>query len=113
MTGSKTGMEATQETKAPLQHFQICGVDRQWKWAQAEITGKDRVTVSHPDVPNPTVVRYAWSTNAKSANLYNKEGLPASIFTTEAEVPAEVGAVAAVKTPPSRKKSLTKARNTK
>ena len=88
MTGSKTGMEATQETQAPLTYFQICGADRQWKWAQAEITGKDSVTVSHPEVPNPTVVRYAWSTNAKAANLYNKEGLPASIFTTEVEIPA-------------------------
>jgi len=32
--------------------------------------------------------------------------MPASIFTTEAEVPAEVGALAPVKAPPSRKKSL-------
>ena len=71
-----------------MTYFQICGADRQWKWAQAEITGKDSVTVSHPEVPKPTVVRYAWSTNAKAANLYNKEGLPASIFTTEAEIPA-------------------------
>ena len=94
MTGSKVRMEATQETKVPLKYFQICGLDRQWKWAQAEITGKDTVTVSHPDVPNPTVVRYAWSTNAKSANLYNKEGLPASIFTTEAEIPAAADALA-------------------
>lgn len=46
------------------------------------------VTVSHPEVPKPTVVRYAWSTYAKAANLYNKEGLPASIFTTEVEIPA-------------------------
>jgi len=88
MTGSKTGMEATQETKMPLKYFQICGADRQWKWAQAKITGKDSVTVSHPEVPKPTVVRYAWAMNAKAANLYNKEGLPASIFTTEAEIPA-------------------------
>ena len=87
MTGSKTGMEPTQETKDPLTYFQICGADRQWKWAQAEITGEDTVTVSHPEVPKPTVVRYAWSANAKAANLYNKEGLPASMFTTEAKVP--------------------------
>ena len=66
--------------------------DRQWKWAQAEITGNDTVTVSHPEVPNPTVVRYAWSMNAESANLCNKEGLPASIFTTESEIPAQAAA---------------------
>jgi len=89
ITGSKTGMEPTQETKVPLKHFQICGADRQWKWAQAEISGKDEVTVSHPDLPNPTVVRYAWAMNPESANLYNKEGLPTSIFTTEAGIPAK------------------------
>ena len=92
MSGEKPVMDATRETKAPLTYFQICGADRQWKWAQAEITGKDTVTVSHSEVPNPTVVRYAWSKNAESANLYNKEGLPASIFTTEAEIPAEADA---------------------
>lgn len=84
MAGSKTGLEATQETDEALKHFQICGVDRQWKWANVEIAGKDTVTVSHPEIANPTVVRYAWSKNAESANLYNKEGLPASLFTTDA-----------------------------
>ena len=86
MAGSKFGMEATQETDEELKYFQICGADRQWKWAQAEITGKDTVTVSHPKVRKPVVVRYAWAQNPESANLYNKEGLPASIFTTEAEI---------------------------
>jgi sialate O-acetylesterase len=87
MTGSKNGMEPTQQTNAPLTFFQICGADRKWKWANASITGKNEVTVSHPEVPIPTVVRYAWSMNAKAANLYNKEGLPASLFTTETELP--------------------------
>lgn len=116
MTGSKTGMEATQETKAPLSYFQICGADRKWKWAQAKITGKDSVTVSHPEIPNPSVVRYAWAMNAKAANLYNKEGLPASIFTTEAEirdltVAADAVAPAPTKAKPasSKKKPLSKA----
>jgi len=89
MTGSKTGMEATQETGEPLKHFQICGADRQWKWARAEITGKDAVTVFHPEVHKPVVVRYAWAMNPESANLYNKEGLSASIFTTETETPVQ------------------------
>ena len=103
MTGSKTGMEATQETQDPLTYFQICGADRQWKWAQAEITSADTVTVSHPEVSNPTVVRYAWSTNAKAANLYNKEGLPASIFSTEAEIRDH--AVAAEAVAPAKKQA--------
>jgi sialate O-acetylesterase len=88
MSGVKTGMADTKATDEPLKHFQICGADRQWKWAQAGITGKDSVTVSHPDVPEPVVVRYAWASNPEGANLYNKEGLPTSIFTTEAEIPA-------------------------
>jgi len=92
MSGKKPVMDAAQATKEPLRYFQICGADRQWHWAQAEITGNDTVTVSHPEVPNPTVVRYAWSMNAESANLYNKEGLPASIFTTETEIPDQAAA---------------------
>ena len=88
MAGSKVGMADTQATDAALKHFQICGADRQWKWAEAEITGNDTIAVSHPDVAAPTVVRYAWASNAAAANLYNKEGLPASIFTTEVEIPA-------------------------
>ncbi len=88
MTGVKEILGGTQETDEPLKRFQICGEDRQWRWAEAVISGKDTVTVSHPDVPQPTVVRYAWAPNPLGANLYNKEGLPASIFTTEAEIPA-------------------------
>ena len=87
MAGEKNGMADTVETGDLLKHFQICGADRKWKWAQAEITGKDSVTVYHPEVAEPEVVRYAWARNAASANLYNKEGLPASIFTTETEIP--------------------------
>ena len=86
MAGSKVGMADTQATDEALNFFQICGKDRKWKWANVRITGKDTIAVSHSDIANPTVVRYAWSENAESANLYNKEGLPASIFTTEAEI---------------------------
>jgi sialate O-acetylesterase len=87
MTGSKIGMADVQESTEPLKLFQICGADRQWQWGQAEITGNNQVTVSHPDIAEPTLVRYAWASNASAANLYNKEGLPASIFTTEVEIP--------------------------
>ena len=83
MSGVKPVIGDTTPSSGPLKHFQICGADRKWKWAEADITGKDQVTVSHPEVNAPTVVRYAWAQNASSANLYNKEGLPASIFTTE------------------------------
>jgi sialate O-acetylesterase len=90
MVGSKPPMGETVVTPGPLKHFQICGADGQWVWADAEITGTDTVTVSHPTVPAPTIVRYAWAQNAGSANLYNKAGLPASIFTTETHIPASM-----------------------
>jgi sialate O-acetylesterase len=83
MTGSKTDLDPTVETQEPLGHFQICGADRQWKWAEAKITGKDTVEVRHPEIANPVEVRYAWAANPAAANLYNKEGLPASVFKAE------------------------------
>lgn len=66
----------------PLRHFAIAGPDGKFRWAQAEIVG-DQVVVWHEEVPEPTVVRYAWADNPEGANLYNKAGLPASPFTTE------------------------------
>lgn len=83
MVGEKDLLDKATAGDGPLKRFQICGEDRQWKWADAQIVGKDSVEVSHPEIANPTVVRYAWSANPEGANLYNKEGLPASIFTTE------------------------------
>ena len=83
MVGHKNLMEDTVAVDEPLKRFQICGKDRVWKWADARIVSNDTIEVSHPDIPEPTVVRYAWSSNPEGANLYNKEGLPASIFTTE------------------------------
>jgi sialate O-acetylesterase len=67
----------------PLGHFQICGADREWTWAEARITGKDAVEVWHPEIQDPVEVRYAWSGNPEAANLYNKEGLPTSLFKVE------------------------------
>ena len=83
MTGTKIDLEPTVETEEPLGHFQICGVDRQWKWAEAEISGIDTVDVWHSEILDPAEIRYAWAANPVAANLYNKEGLPASIFKVE------------------------------
>ena len=88
MIGSKHLMEETKESNDPLKRFQICGKDRKWQWAEAKITGKNTVEVSHADIAEPTIVRYAWSINPEGANLYNREGFPASLFTTEADLPA-------------------------
>ncbi len=34
-------------------------------------------------LPAPVAVRYAWPDNPEGANLYNREGLPASPFRTD------------------------------
>jgi sialate O-acetylesterase len=63
------------------QAFEVAGADRKFQVAQARIDG-DTVVVSSPAVPDPQYVRYGWSDNPP-CNLYNKEGLPASPFTSE------------------------------
>ena len=83
MVGKKHLMDPTVESSESLARFQIKGADNKWHWAEAKITGKDTVEVSHKDVIDPVEVRYAWSQNAEGANLYNKEGLPASMFKTK------------------------------
>ncbi|MGI4759412.1 MAG: sialate O-acetylesterase [Janthinobacterium lividum] len=62
--------------------FTVAGADHKFVAAQARIEG-GKVVVSSDQVAAPVAVRYAWSDNPESANLYNKEGLPASTFTTE------------------------------
>jgi len=64
-----------------LYYFSIAGADGRYVWAKAKIEG-DKVVVWNDNVPNPVSVRYAWADNPEGANLYNKEGLPASPFET-------------------------------
>jgi len=82
MVGKKVMMNPTIEVDEPLKQFQICGADRKWKWATAKIIAKDKVEVYHPQIKHPVEVRYAWSCNPSGANLYNKAGLPTSVFKT-------------------------------
>ncbi|ALW87428.1 9-O-acetylesterase [Hymenobacter sedentarius] len=70
----------------PLMGFAVAGTDKKFVWAQAKIEG-NKVVVWSDQVTAPVAVRYAWADNPEGANLYNKEGLPASTFTTEPEVP--------------------------
>ena len=65
-----------------LGQFAIAGADKKFVWAHAKIDG-DKVIVWNKDVPNPMYLRYAWADNPRGANLYNKEGLPASPFRTD------------------------------
>ena len=65
-----------------LKYFAIAGADKKFVWAKAKIEGK-KVVVWNDKVANPVAVRYAWADNPGGANLYNKEGLPASPFRTD------------------------------
>ncbi|MBW4839559.1 MAG: sialate O-acetylesterase, partial [Paenibacillaceae bacterium] len=66
-----------------LQGFSVCGPDGTFVPAQAFIDG-DTVVVRQEQLNPPVHVRYAWSNNPAKANLYNREGLAALPFTTEA-----------------------------
>jgi sialate O-acetylesterase len=84
MAGEKTGREPVREIKnGKLQRFAVAGEDKKWVWADATIDG-NTVLVSSPNVPKPVAIRYAYSTNPEGCNLYNRAGLPASPFRTDA-----------------------------
>lgn len=72
-----------------LAYFAIAGLDKKFVWAKAKIihgniNGElDKVVIWSDEIVHPVYVRYAWSDNPDGANLYNKEGLPASPFRTD------------------------------
>lgn len=65
-----------------LRTFAVCGADRVFHPAQAQITERDMIRVACPDVATPVAVRYAWQP-FPDCNLFNSEGLPASPFRTD------------------------------
>ena len=84
--GSPPPIWLDQQPLSPADHlnaFEIAGANNKFVAAQAKIEG-ETVEVWSNEVAEPKAVRYAWSGNPNpSANLYNKEGLPASPFSTE------------------------------
>jgi sialate O-acetylesterase len=62
-----------------LNQFAIAGADRKFVWSEARIEN-NHVIVRSDEIKSPVFVRYAWADNPEGANLYNKEGLPASPF---------------------------------
>jgi sialate O-acetylesterase len=62
-----------------LNGFAVAGADGRFVWAQAEIRD-NQVIVWSDEIETPVKVRYAWADNPDTANLYNREGLPASPF---------------------------------
>ena len=62
--------------------FALAGDDMQFHWAEGKIVD-NKVVLSSAEVETPVAVRYAWADNPVTANLYNKEGLPAGPFRTD------------------------------
>ena len=76
------GKGLTIKGSSELKYFSIASSDKKFVWANARIKG-NKVIVWSDSILNPAIVRYAWADNPSGANLYNKDGLPASPFTTE------------------------------
>ncbi len=89
-----TGLEARAVTlnaygKSPyhlpadeLKGFALCGEDRKFHWAKAQITAKDTVELRADAAKRPVAARYAWA-DFPLCNLYNKEGFAAVPFRTD------------------------------
>jgi sialate O-acetylesterase len=82
LTFSNTGGGLVVKGGGDLKHFAIAGSDYKFVWAKAKIEG-NKIVVWNDRVEDPVSVRYAWADNPEGANLYNKEGLPASPFRTD------------------------------
>jgi len=77
--GLKAGIQGQDKE---LMGFKIAGKDGRFYPAQASIR-KGEVWVHSLAVRNPIAVRYAWTNNPTSANLYNDASLPAAPFRTD------------------------------
>jgi len=82
ITFKNTGSGLTVKGGGDLKYFSIAGADKKFVWANAKIEGNN-VIVWSESIEHPVTVRYAWADNPEGANLYNKDGLPASPFTTD------------------------------
>ncbi|WP_055562972.1 sialate O-acetylesterase [Hymenobacter sp. AT01-02] len=70
-----------------LSGFAVAGADGQFHWATATLAGPKEVVLTCAAVPAPVAVRYSWANNPLG-NLYNREGLPAVPFRTDAPADA-------------------------
>ncbi|MCY3023685.1 MAG: sialate O-acetylesterase [Planctomycetota bacterium] len=83
LIGEKSGLDPVKEAPdGKVKWISIAGEDKKFFWADAVIDGKT-LLVSSDKVPNPVAVRYAFAMNPQGANLYNKDGLPASPLRTD------------------------------
>jgi sialate O-acetylesterase len=61
--------------------FEVAGADGKFVPATATIEG-ETVLATNPNVAEPIFVRYGWA-NSPECKLFNREGLPASPFTSK------------------------------
>ena len=82
MLARKEGYEPPVPTPgAKIPWLSVRAKDGMWHWADGVIEGAE-LLVSSKAVVEPVAVRYAYTQNPVGFNLYNKEGLPASPFST-------------------------------
>ena len=82
MLARKDGPEPAVPTPdAAIPWLSIQAKDGSWHWAEGKIEGSDLI-VSSKEVAEPVAVRYAYTQFPLGCNLYNRDGLPASPFTT-------------------------------
>ena len=81
-TNTGSGLMVKTDNEDTLTYFSIAGPDKKFVWAKAVIDN-NTVLVWNDRITQPMYVRYAWADNPDGANLYNKEGLPASPFRTD------------------------------
>lgn len=62
-----------------LKYFSISNDGENFVWAKAQLIG-NQLKVWNDSISNPIVVRYAWADNPQGANLFSKDGLPATPF---------------------------------
>lgn len=82
MLADKEGSEPPVPTPdAKIPWLSIQAKDGTWHWAEGKIEGNELI-VSSKEVTDPVQVRYAYTQYPIGANLYNKDGLPTSPFST-------------------------------
>ncbi len=79
LTFSHVGGGLISKDGKELKCFYVAGTDKKFAAAKAEIID-NKIVVTSDSISDPVFVRYAWADNPRGANLYNKEGLPASPF---------------------------------
>lgn len=90
LTFSHTGKGLKVENKyGYLMGFAVAGNDQVFHYAQAKITGNNKVKVWSDKVSSIAAVRYGWANNPELANLYNSADLPATPFRTDSWEPQQ------------------------